>query len=137
MGYMVGNDLSVRDMGFRRQLARDDVFFHSWLVHKSFEHSAPIGPWITPKEFLPHWSELRVKTLVNGELRQDGSCGEMYYSLEDQIAELSKTITLQPGDIIMTGTPGGVGAETGQFLKSGDVVEVSVEGIGSVITPIA
>lgn len=135
-GYMVGNDLSARDLGFRRQLPPENIFFHSWLAHKSFEDSAPVGPWFTPAEFLPHWSQLRVQTRVNGELRQDGLCEPMYYSIEEQIAELSKGITLMPGDIIMTGTPGGVGAETGRFLKPGDVVEVSVEGIGSVTTPV-
>lgn len=136
-GYMVGNDLSARDIAFRRQLPRDDTFFHSWLAHKSFDDAAPIGPWLTPADQLPHWSQLRLQTRVNGELRQDGLCSNMIYSIEEQIAEISKTITLKPGDIIMTGTPGGAGAETGQFLKPGDMVEVSVEGIGAVVTPIA
>ncbi len=135
-GYAVSNDLSARDLGFRNKLPRDSIFYHSWLAHKSFEDSAPIGPWITPKEQLPHWSELRLQTRVNGELRQDGLCGTMYHSIEEQIAELSKIITLQPGDVILTGTPGGVGAESGQFLKPGDTVEVSVDGIGAVVTPI-
>ena len=69
-GYMVANDLSARDIGFRRQLPREDVFHHSWLAHKSFEHSAPIGPWLTPKEYLPDWRELRFRTRVNGEIRR-------------------------------------------------------------------
>lgn len=135
-GYMVGNDLSARDIGFRRQLPRDDAFFHSWFAHKSFENSCPIGPWITPADQLPPWRELRVQTRVNGELRQDGLCEPMWYTVEDQIAYLSTLITLKPGDIILTGTPAGAGAETGRFLKSGDTVEVSIEGIGAVVTPI-
>ena len=128
--------LSVRDLGFRRQLPRDHTFYHSWLVHKSFQDSAPVGPWMVPVDQLPHWSELRLQTRVNGELRQDGLCGSMTFSVEEQIAELSKVIALQPGDLIFTGTPGGVGSETGRFLKPGDEVVVSVEGIGKVVTPI-
>ena len=135
-GYMIGNDLSARDIGFRRQLPRDDAFFHSWLAHKSFDDAAPVGPWMTPVDQLPHWSDLKIKTYVNGELRQDGACSAMIYSVEEQIAEISKFITLKPGDIVMTGTPGGAGAETGRFLKPGDTVEVSLEGCGSVVTPI-
>ena len=77
-----------------------------------------------------------MQTRVNGDLRQNGLCGPMWYTVEDQIAELSKVITLMPGDVIMAGTPGGAGAETGRFLKPGDIVEVSIEGIGKVTTPI-
>lgn len=135
-GCMVANDLSARDIGFRRPLPREDAFFHSWFAHKSFESSAPMGPWITPIDQLPDWRELRLQTRVNGELRQDGVCAPMWYTIEDQIAYLSTIITLKPGDIILTGTPAGAGAETGRFLKPGDVVEVSVEGIGAVSTPI-
>lgn len=135
-GYMVANDLSARDIGFRRQLPREDAFYHSWFAHKSFENSAPMGPWITPIDQLPDWRDLRLQTRVNGELRQDGLCAPMWYTIEDQIAYLSTIITLKPGDIILTGTPAGAGAETGRFLKPGDVVEVSVEGIGTVSTPI-
>ena len=135
-GYMVGNDLSARDIGFRRQLARDDAFFHSWFAHKSFDDSAPIGPWLTPADQLPPWREFRMQTRVNGELRQNSLCEPMWYTVEEQIAELSKIITLKPGDVILAGTPGGVGAETGRFLKPGDSVEVSIEGIGTVVTPV-
>lgn len=135
-GYMVGNDLSARDLGFRRQLPRDDVFFHSWFAHKSFDRSAPVGPWLTPADQLPGWPELRMQTRVNGELRQDGLCAPMWYTVEEQIAYLSTIVTLMPGDVIFTGTPGGAGAETGRFLKAGDTVEVSIEGIGKVVTPI-
>ena len=135
-GFMVGNDLSARDIGFRRQLPRDDVFYHSWLAHKSFENAAPIGPWITPIDQLPHWSQLRLRTSVNGELRQDSLCGAMTFSVEEQIAELSKTITLQPGDVIFTGTPGGTGKEIGKYLEAGDSVQVSIDGIGKVETTI-
>ena len=135
-GYMVGNDLSARDIGFRRQLPRDDAFFHSWFAHKSFENSAPMGPWITPADQLPPWRDLRLQSRVNGELRQDGLCEPMWYSVEDQISYLSTITTLKPGDVIFTGTPAGAGAETGRFLKPGDNVEVSIEGIGTVSTPI-
>ena len=135
-GYMAANDLSARDLGFRRELSKDDLFYHSLFAHKSFDDSAPIGPWLTPADQLPPWRELRMQTRINGELRQNELCGSMWYTVEEQIAAVSRIITLKPGDVILTGTPGGVGAETGDFLKPGDLVEVSIEGIGAVVTPI-
>ena len=135
-GYTVANDLSARDLGFRRELPKDDLFYHSLFAHKSFDDSMPTGPWLTPADQLPPWRELRMQTRVNGELRQNELCGEMWYTVEEQIAAVSRIITLKPGDVILTGTPAGAGAETGRFLTPGDVVEVSVEGIGTVVTPI-
>jgi len=133
-GYMVGNDLSARDLHFRPNLADTNPFRHSWLDHKSFEHSAPVGPWIVPADQVGDPAGLKLRTWVNGNLKQDGSTASMVFSLSEQIAYLSSRNTLRPGDIIMTGTPGGVGAETGEFLKVGDVVTVEIERVGSLTT---
>jgi 2-keto-4-pentenoate hydratase/2-oxohepta-3-ene-1,7-dioic acid hydratase in catechol pathway len=136
-GYMAGNDLSVRDLGFRRQTPPTSIFHHSFIDHKSFEHSAPVGPWITPASHVEDPDGLSIKTWVNDVLRQDGRAGDMTFSIAEQIAYLSSVATLHPGDILMTGTPAGAGAETGEFLKPGDRVAVSVGTLGTVVTSIA
>lgn len=136
-GYMIGNDLSARDIGFRPNFPAPSIFNHSFLAHKSFEHSAPVGPWITPASLVGDPGELVIRTSVNGVLKQNGACSGMIFSIAEQIAELSTLITLVPGDIIMTGTPAGVGSETGEWLSAGDVVTVEIEGLGQIRTAIA
>lgn len=133
-GYTVGNDLSARDIAWRNEHPKDSPFHVSWLDAKSFEDSAPIGPWIVPAEEIGDPSNLRLGTSVNGVVKQDSSTSEMIFNLQDQIAYLSSRITLHPGDVIFTGTPAGAGAETGEFLKPGDKIEVWVEKIGALTT---
>lgn len=133
-GYMVGNDLSARDLHFRANLPDTNAFRHSWLDHKSFEHSAPVGPWIVPADQVGNAADLTLRTWVNGDLKQDGTTSAMVFNLAEQISYLSSRNALQPGDIIMTGTPGGVGAETNEFLKVGDVVTVEIERLGALTT---
>lgn len=135
-GYMVGNDLSARDVAFRPQSPPPSPFNHSWLDHKSFEGAAPIGPWIVPASQIPDPAALRIVTRVNGTVRQDASTGGMTFSLQEQLAYISSVITLVPGDIVMTGTPAGTGAESGEFLAPGDRVTVEIEGIGVLATSI-
>lgn len=135
-GYMVGNDLSARDWGFRSNVPANTLFSHSFLDHKSFEHSAPVGPWIVPASQVGDPADLRLTTLVNGVVKQNGNTGAMIFSIQEQIAYLSRVTTLLPGDIIMTGTPAGAGAETGEFLKDGDEVVVSISKLGSLRTVI-
>lgn len=133
-GYMIGNDLSVRDLGFRRQLPTTSIFYHSFIDHKSFEHSAPIGPWIVPASDVRDPGNLALRTEVNGVVKQNGSTAGMIFSLQEQIAYLSSVTSLYPGDIIMTGTPAGSGAETDEFLAPGDNVTVVIEGLGRLTT---
>jgi 2-keto-4-pentenoate hydratase/2-oxohepta-3-ene-1,7-dioic acid hydratase in catechol pathway len=136
-GYMVGNDLSARDQAFRPELPRASIFHHSWIDHKSFEDSAPVGPWMVPASDITDPSTLRIRTAVNGMIKQDGHTSNMIFSLQEQIAYLSSIITLRPGDIIMTGTPAGVGAETDEFLNPGDTVTVEIDQLGTLTTLIA
>ena len=131
-GYTVGNDLSARDLGFRPQLPDSSPFRADWIRHKSFDGSCPLGPWITPAAYISNPSKLAIKLWVNDTLKQNSNSGNMIFTIAEQISHLSTGITLYPGDVIMTGTPAGVGAGRGEFLKAGDVVKVEIAEIGSI-----
>jgi 2-keto-4-pentenoate hydratase/2-oxohepta-3-ene-1,7-dioic acid hydratase in catechol pathway len=131
-GYTVGNDLSARDLGFRPQLPESSPFRADWIRHKSFDGSCPLGPWITPAAYVSNPSKLAIRLWVNDTLKQNSNSGNMIFNISEQIAHLSTGITLYPGDVIMTGTPAGVGAGRGEFLKAGDVVKVEIDEIGSI-----
>ncbi|MCP3731373.1 fumarylacetoacetate hydrolase family protein [Sphingomonas sp. MG17] len=124
-GYFVGNDVSARDW---------QLHASTWTVGKSFETHGPIGPWIvTPDEIGdPHKLELR--TYVNGELRQRANSEQLIYSIWEQIEYVSTAFALEPGDLILTGTPEGVGHAMipQQHLKVGDVVRCEIEKIGAI-----
>jgi len=123
-GYMTTNDVSCRDLTWRedRPAIRSD-----WLSGKSFDSFAPMGPYFTPKAFVPAHDRLWIKLWVNGILKQDGVTRDMIFGIEDQIAYAAKMMTLEPGDIFSTGTPAGTGQERLEFLKAGDLVETEVE----------
>jgi len=129
-GYMVANDLSARDRGRRPGVEATSFFKMDWTKHKSFDGSCPIGPWLVPASDIADPQQLALKLWVNGTLKQDSNSGKMLFTLAEQIAQLSINMTLHPGDLILTGTPSGTGAESGEFLKSGDVVKIWIEGIG-------
>jgi 2-keto-4-pentenoate hydratase/2-oxohepta-3-ene-1,7-dioic acid hydratase in catechol pathway len=131
-GYMVSNDLSARDRGRRPGVSETSFFKMDWTKHKSFEGSCPIGPWIVPASDIPDPQNLGLKLWVNGELKQDSNTGKMLFTLAEQIEQLSINMTLHPGDLILTGTPSGTGAESGTFLKAGDVVKLWIEHIGEI-----
>jgi 2-keto-4-pentenoate hydratase/2-oxohepta-3-ene-1,7-dioic acid hydratase in catechol pathway len=121
-GYVVVNDYSVRDYQMR---------VSQWLLGKSFDTHGVIGPWIAMGDELdPH--KLDIKTWVNGEIRQSSNTEQLIFDCFDQVALLSNVCTLEPGDVVATGTPGGVGFASGQFLRPGDVVRVEIEGIGAI-----
>jgi len=122
-GYMLCNDVSTRDW----QLASP-----TFTLGKSFDTHGPIGPWITTDDEVadPHALELRL--FLNGEERQFTSTGDMIYDIHDQIAHLSTVMTLEPGDVIATGTPSNVGIATGTFLKPDDVVRIEATGLGHI-----
>lgn len=129
-GYMVGNDVSARD--WQRHSP-------TFTIGKSFDTHGPIGPWIVTADEIEDPHDLMIRCLVNGVLRQEGNTGEMVYDLWQQVAYLSTAFTLDPGDLIATGTPSGVGVgmQPPQFLKSGDVVKCEVTGIGEIENRVA
>ena len=129
-GYTIANDLSARDLARRTQLPPGNPFHFDWTAHKGFEGSCPLGPWITPARDVPDPQRLAIRLWVNGALKQDSNTSQMIYSVADQIAHLSSLATLHPGDIILTGTPAGVGTPRNEFLQPGDHVEVEIEGLG-------
>lgn len=125
-GYTCGNDLSTRDLQFARG--------GQWLLSKTFDGFAPIGPClVTADELNPE--QLDISSTVNGEVRQHSNTSDMIFSLKEIISDLSRHFTLQPGDLIFTGTPQGVmqgyPADQKCWLKPGDRVDVSIQGIGT------
>ena len=136
-GYTVGNDLSARDASKRPHILEGSPFKFDWVSHKCFDGSCPIGPWIVPAGEIGNPQNLGIRLWVNDVLKQDSNTGKMIFSLAEQIAHLSTRMTLHPGDLILTGTPAGVGAARGEFLKSGDVVRVWVEKVGTLTNTMA
>jgi 2-keto-4-pentenoate hydratase/2-oxohepta-3-ene-1,7-dioic acid hydratase in catechol pathway len=124
-GYCVIDDVSIRDWQFRAQ---------TFTLGKSFDSHGPIGPWIVTPDELSDPHQLRIRTWVNGELRQDSSTNQLIYDCFDQVAVLSQAFTLEPGDVVSTGTPAGVGMgfKPPKYLRVGDVVKIEVEGIGAI-----
>lgn len=136
-GYTIANDLSARDRGLREAMPPASAFRYDWTAHKSFDGSCPMGPWIVPASEIKDPMDLGLQLDVSGVTKQDSNTKHMIFNIREQIADLSSKITLWPGDIIMTGTPDGVGNGRGEFLKSGDVVKARVEGIGELVTRIS
>jgi 2-keto-4-pentenoate hydratase/2-oxohepta-3-ene-1,7-dioic acid hydratase in catechol pathway len=129
-GYTIANDLSARDRGRRAGVPDASPFKWDWTKHKTFEGSCPLGPWIIPASDIGNPQKLGLKLWVNGVLKQDSNSSDMIFNIAEQIEQLSAGMTLHPGDLILTGTPAGVGAGRGEFLKAGDVVKLWIENIG-------
>ncbi|MET3575645.1 fumarylacetoacetate hydrolase family protein [Bhargavaea ullalensis] len=123
-GYSIANDLTARDV----QAAHVQYF-----LGKSLDQSCPMGPYIVTKDEIPDPQNLSLVTKVNDEVRQNGHTRDMIFPIDELIAQVSTYVTLEPGDVILTGTPAGVGKGMNppKFLKAGDTVKVSVEGIGT------
>ena len=126
-GYLIVNDVSARDW-----LHKSPTF----TLGKSFDTHGPIGPWITTADEIADPLRLEMKLYVNGELRQHADSGDMIYDIYAQIAYLSTVMTLEPGDILATGTPSGIGAPTGRFLQPGDVMRLEIAGLGHIENPV-
>ncbi|MDE2229576.1 MAG: fumarylacetoacetate hydrolase family protein [Alphaproteobacteria bacterium] len=134
-GYTIVNDLSARDL-----MVRKDFFgpmTYDWVGQKCFTDAAPMGPWITPASSIADVGNLSVKLWVNGALKQNSNTKLLIHNVPEQVAYLSRHVTLMPGDVIATGTPAGVGMPRGEFLKPGDVVAIEIEGCGTLTNPIA
>ncbi len=130
-GYVVLNDLSARDWIIDKPAVGID-----WVMMKAYDGFSPVGPYFTPSEFVPDPQNLWIRCWVNGELKQDSNTSEMVFDIEAILHHLAGIMTLQPGDVIATGTPSGVGfgARPQQFLKHGDTVAVEIEGLGRLET---
>ena len=137
MGYTVGNDLSARDLGTRAGLPDNSNFRADWVSHKCFDGSCPMGPWITLARDVANPHDMKLGLDVNGSVKQNSNTSELIFNINEQIADISGRITLHPGDVILTGTPAGVGAGKGEFLKSGDKIRAWVDGIGDLVTTMA
>jgi 2-keto-4-pentenoate hydratase/2-oxohepta-3-ene-1,7-dioic acid hydratase in catechol pathway len=122
-GYLVANDVTVRDWQ-----ARSPTF----TLGKSFDTHGPVGPWITTDDEIPDPLGLEIRLSVNGEQRQRSSTGDMIYDIYAQVAYLSTVMTLEPGDLIATGTPAGVGIASNRFLRDGDLVRVEIDSLGAI-----
>jgi 2,4-didehydro-3-deoxy-L-rhamnonate hydrolase len=128
-GYTVVNDISARDH-FRRGEQAEPPMAFDWFGQKGWDTSLPAGPWIVPARDLPDPGDLALRLSVNGAVRQRSHTSGMIFSLQEQIAHISAIVPLLPGDVICTGTPAGVGAGSGTFLRPGDVMVAEIEGIG-------
>ena len=129
-GYCVGNDATERAWQHRTP---------QWVVGKSFDTHAPFGPWITTADEVPDPHALAIRCTVNGETRQDSNTRHLVFNVWDQLVHLSQAMTLEAGDLIFTGTPGGIGAamKPMQFLKAGDRVRIEIETLGAIENPCA
>jgi 2-keto-4-pentenoate hydratase/2-oxohepta-3-ene-1,7-dioic acid hydratase in catechol pathway len=129
-GYTIANDLSARDVMKRAKNPATSPFHYDWLSQKCFDGACPIGPWIVPADEIRDPQQLALKLWVNGDLMQDSHTSKMIFTTAEQIAMLSSRVTLQPGDLVLTGTPAGVGMGRQRFLKGGDTLRLWIEGIG-------
>ena len=122
-GYTIVNDVSARDAQFADK---------QWIRGKSFDTFCPMGPYLLTADEVPDPHTLDIRCWVNGELRQDSNTRELVFKVHDLLAYISKTSTLMPGDVLCTGTPGGVGVfrDPQVFLKAGDLVEIEIEKLG-------
>jgi 2-keto-4-pentenoate hydratase/2-oxohepta-3-ene-1,7-dioic acid hydratase in catechol pathway len=124
-GYCVADDVSARDLQGREP---------QWTRAKGADTFCPYGPWVTTADEIPDPGDLRLRTWVNGELRQDTSTADMIFGCQELVDFIAQTCTLVPGDLILTGTPSGVGMalDPPQFLHSGDAVRIEIEGLGAI-----
>ena len=124
-GYAVADDVSARDLQRREP---------QWTRAKGADGFCPFGPWVTTADEIADPEALGLRTWVNGELRQDASTSDLVFSIPDLIAFIGEAITLEPGDLILTGTPSGVGMalDPPRFLEPGDVVRIAIDGLGEI-----
>ena len=136
-GWTIANDLSARDAMKRDKNPPGSPFHYDWVSQKCFEGSCPLGPWIVPAGDIADPHRLGIRLWVNGELMQDSHTSKLIFDTAEQIAMLSSRVTLHPGDLVLTGTPAGVGMGRGRFLKPGDTVKLWIENIGELAHTLA
>ena len=128
-GYVCLNDVSARDLQFADG---------QWTRGKSPDTFCPVGPRLVPRDEIPDPQSLSIRAILNGETMQESSTSNMVFGVADLIAYITRTVTLEPGDLIATGTPAGVGVfrDPPVFLKAGDEITIEVEGLGSLTNPV-
>jgi 5-carboxymethyl-2-hydroxymuconate isomerase len=128
-GYVCANDVTARDLQFGDG---------QWTRGKSVDTFCPIGPHLVPTAEIADPHALRIRAIVSGEVLQDSTTANLIFGVDEIISHVSRTATLEPGDLILTGTPAGVGAfrQPQRFLQPGDEVTVEIEGIGSITNPV-
>jgi 2-keto-4-pentenoate hydratase/2-oxohepta-3-ene-1,7-dioic acid hydratase in catechol pathway len=124
-GYCVADDVTARDLQGREL---------QWTRAKGADTFCPFGPWVTTADEVPNPEQLDLRTWVNGELRQDSNTSDLLFGCQEIVGFISQTCTLQAGDLILTGTPSGVGQgfDPPRFLKSGDIIRIEIEGLGAI-----
>jgi len=130
-GYMIANDVSARSVTFkkgREQRPWDE--FYDWMAGKWADGFCPMGPYLVTSDEIKDVQNLKMELSVNGEIRQKANTADMIYSVADVVSFLSFLMTLEPGDIILTGTPAGVAVASGKFLQPGDEIECRIENLG-------
>ena len=125
-GYTIAIDMSARDFN----QAPDQFYKLDWVAGKATDASCPMGPWIVPAQAIGDVQNVALKLSVNGVVKQDSNTNQMIFPVAEQIARASELMTLDPGDVVLTGTPAGVGAPKGTFLKPGDRIDAEIAGIG-------
>lgn len=130
------NDFSARDYLQREEQDFRSPFKYDWIGHKNFDGSCPLGPWLTPIDAVEDLQDLSIRLWVNDVLRQDSTTRNMIFTAAEQLVQLSSRLTLHPGDVILTGTPAGTGAEVGEFLHPGDVVRIEISGLGQLVNTV-
>ncbi|HEY0450194.1 fumarylacetoacetate hydrolase family protein [Actinophytocola sp.] len=133
VGYLTSNDVSARsmDFGYERDTGDKAVWFFDWLAGKWLDGFAPLGPYLVTADEVPDPQALELTLDVNGQRKQHGSTKDMIFSCAELVSFASTLMTLEPGDVLLTGTPSGVGAATGEYLKAGDEMSVTVAGLGT------
>jgi len=128
-GYVIANDISARGL-FPRADAVFPAFGWDWYSHKALDGFCPLGPGIVPAWLVENPADLRMTLSVNGVVKQDSGTRNLVVGIEELVAAASRFVTLEPGDVILTGTPAGVGMPRKDFLKSGDVMVAEIDGLG-------
>jgi 2-keto-4-pentenoate hydratase/2-oxohepta-3-ene-1,7-dioic acid hydratase in catechol pathway len=133
-GYCIANDVSARSVTFcegRTKRPWDEFF--DWLNGKWSDGFLPLGPWLTTADEIADPNNLEMELTVNGRVRQKANTSQMIFSVAEVISFVSHLMTLEPGDVIATGTPHGVGMATGEFLQPGDRIECKIQGLGTLV----
>ena len=128
-GYICANDVSARDLQFGDG---------QWTRGKSPDTFCPVGPAVVPASEIPNPHDLRIRAIVSGEVLQDSTTANLIFGVDEIISHASQTITFEPGDLILTGTPAGVGVfrDPQRLLQPGDEVTIEIEGVGSITNPV-
>lgn len=129
-GYTIVNDVTVRDWQNRSP---------TWTLGKSFDTHGPMGPWLVTRDEIPDPQQLTLQTWVEGELRQNANTAQMLFNCYELLSYISQAVTLEPGDVIATGTPSGVGVKMQPrgYLRPGQMVKISISGLGTLSNPVA